>query len=228
MNGYTNTRYKGKYIKPTVKTSEGEVLYKQLLSIGVNLEESKTVQTLLNLIAPVELAKNDRIETLTYMRVKQRKQLHDFKNLSFHHIAVCHSIGLIDKKTFKAVAQLPASPLRGLLGYQVSGLIGAWIHSNLKQRVFTSSNLANWVDSNQRVKTLEVLRNLGFVHLCTYNEVFKFSKKLARPNIKYYIITKEGEKALKGYFDLFKKRFERLLNENYTTDLLEMLKNTDF
>ena len=112
---------------------------------------------------------------------------------------------------------------------QISTLVGCWLHLKLNDRVFTAHNLTLWGCSLRECReNVYLFVRLGFVQKLDYNEVFKYTKKLqGNRNRGYYMLTREGERALKGYFKLFIKRLEKLTGESWDIPLLKIIREEE-
>jgi hypothetical protein len=103
------------------------------------------------------------------------------------------------------------------------------MHQVLHERVFTIYNLVAW-GSNLRESrdAVYMLERLGYLQKLDYKEIFKYTKKLqGNRNRNYYILTKEGERALKDYFKLFAKRLEKITGHSWDVPLLKIIKQED-
>lgn len=208
--------------------SEGAKSVKAIFK-DFDFSNKDNIKHLLELMPVDKIIQDRRIYNIVAVRVKNRQHTQEFKSYSNNVLALIHSGALISKELFNSIGQLPSSPLRGLSSLQISVLIGAWLHQQLNERVFTAHNLIAW-GSNLREsrEAIYLLVRLGYVQKLDYNEVFKYSKKLqGNRNRGYYILTKEGERALKVYFKLFAKRLEKITGQSWDVPLLKIIKEEE-
>lgn len=201
----------------------------QLKGLNIDLKDSKVVKDLLSLIPIEDLLNDARINNIVAWRVKKRQSTQEFKHYSENVLSLIHSGALISRELFNSIGQLPSSPLRGLSSLQISILVGAWLHQKLNERVFTANNLIAWGSNLRECREgIYLFQRLGYVQKLDYKEVFKYSKKLqGNRNRGYYILTREGERALKDYFKLFAKRLEKILGQSWDVPLLKIIKEED-
>lgn len=229
---YSVTRIQAKdvkglnYIKPTV---DALTLSDRLKGANIDLNDSKVIKCIISLIPIEDLLNDARINNIVAWRVKKRQSTQEFKYYSENVLSLIHSGALISRELFNSIGQLPASPLRGLSSLQISILVGAWLHQKLNERVFTAHNLIAWGSNLRECREgIYLFQRLGYVQKLDYKEVFKYSKKLqGNRNRGYYILTREGERALKDYFKLFAKRLEKILGQSWDVPLLKIIKEED-
>ena len=205
--------------------SEGAKSVKVLFK-DFDFSNKENVKHLLELMPIDKIIQDRRIYNIVAWRVKNRQKSQEYKFYNDLILGLIHSGALISKDLFNSIGQLPGSPLRGLSPLQISTLVGAWLHLKLNDKVFTAHNLIAWGCSLRECReNIYLFVRLGFVMKCDYNETFKITKKMQGNRSRgYYILTHEGERALKGYFKLFIKRLEKLTGQSWDIPLLKIIK----
>jgi len=231
---YTTKRENKPFLEGLVKKSNNYPISEGAKSVKVlfkdfDFSDKDNIKHLLELMPIDKVIQDRRIYNIVAVRVKNRQYTKEFKYYSENVLSLIHSGALISKDLFNSIGQLPASPLRGLSNLQISILVGAWLHQKLNERIFTAHNLIAWGSNLRECREgIYLFQRLGYVQKLDYKEVFKYSKKLqGNRNRGYYILTREGERALKDYFKLFAKRLEKILGQSWDVPLLKIIKEEE-
>lgn len=231
---YTTKRESKPFLEGLIKRSHSYPISEGAKSVKAifkdfDFEDKDNIHYILQLLPIDKVIADTRIQNILCIRMRNRQKTQDFKFYNDTILGLIHSGALISKDLFNSIGQLPGSPLRGLNPLQISTLVGCWLHLKLNDRVFTAHNLTLWGCSLRECReNIYLFVRLGFVQKLDYSEVFKYTKKLqGNRNRGYYMLTREGERALKGYFKLFIKRLEKLTGESWDIPLLKIIREEE-
>ena len=176
---------------------------------------------------PLEwLANNKRIKNMTNLRRDKGKERNAVIKLNNEYVGIGVLSGIMLPEVIARAKRDTA--LYSLTDNQVNAMLFAWCHSRVNYIVFTLDNILPYYYSKLKLSAVRLivreLVGLGYLQEVSYAEVYKLTNMLqGRKQVKYYRISRNGEKLMLRFFKYYFVQFERLTKAFYNVDLLRKM-----
>jgi hypothetical protein len=176
---------------------------------------------------PLEwLANNKRIKNMTNLRRDKGKERNAVIKLNNEYVGIGVLSGIMLPEVIARAKRDTA--LYSLTDNQVNAMLFAWCHSRVNYIVFTLDNILPYYYSKLKRSAVRLivreLVGLGYLQEVSYAEVYKLTNMLqGRKQVKYYRISRNGEKLMLRFFKYYFVQFERLTKAFYNVDLLRKM-----